>query len=95
MFQFQVLDSVISDVHPGDVIFQPILYQRLFTGSLSVQTCGFTPGASYIDKYLSVLQPCKYSVVKSAQIDQITHYFRDSRHLVTRRYNCQIILLPF
>ncbi|VDI54473.1 Hypothetical predicted protein, partial [Mytilus galloprovincialis] len=55
--EFKILDSVISEVHPGDVIFQPLLHQSRFTGSLSLQTCGYTPGASFIDKYLSTLQP--------------------------------------
>lgn len=66
--KFQIFDSMISDVHPGDVIFQPLLYQRRFTGSLTLQTCGFTPGASYIDKYLSTLQPKDYSLLLTSNI---------------------------
>ncbi|XP_052102620.1 SMC5-SMC6 complex localization factor protein 2-like isoform X2 [Mytilus californianus] len=70
--EFKILDSVISEVHPGDVIFQPLLHQSRFTGSLSLQTCGFTPGASYIDKYLSTLQPKDYSLLLTSNILQNT-----------------------
>ncbi|XP_071170585.1 SMC5-SMC6 complex localization factor protein 2-like isoform X2 [Mytilus edulis] len=70
--EFNILDSVISEVHPGDVIFQPLLHQSRFTGSLSLQTCGYTPGASFIDKYLSTLQPKDYSLLLTSNILQNT-----------------------
>ncbi|XP_064601115.1 filaggrin-like [Liolophura sinensis] len=47
----------ILEVHPGVVVFTASRYKCLFSESLPLSTCGFTPGSSQIDRYLASIQP--------------------------------------
>lgn len=59
--QLSVSKQKILEVHPGVVVFTASRYKCLFTESLPLSACGFTPGHSKIDRYLASIQPGKYN----------------------------------
>lgn len=70
--------SVICPAHPGETIFSSSHYQQLFTPSITPTMCGFSPGDSYIDKFLSSVQPRNFGALLSSEIlvnclEKVTH----------------------
>ena len=57
----EVAEQVVQDHHPGEEVFQAARYRQLFSypGNLTLESCGFKPGKSHIDKNLTTLQPGK------------------------------------
>ena len=53
--QLHVVESVIQDCHPGEVVFDPSRYQCLFSypDTLTLAACSFVPGSGYVDRYLA------------------------------------------
>lgn len=70
--------SVICPAHPGETIFCSSRYQQLFTPSITPSMCGFSPGESYIDKFLSSVQPRNFGALLSSEVlvnclEKVTH----------------------
>ncbi|KAL5022544.1 hypothetical protein ScPMuIL_001699 [Solemya velum] len=60
---FQVSESAIMEVHPGDPVFHTQSYSQLFTECLTPQQCGFEPGESFVDSLLADIQPADYDII--------------------------------
>ncbi|XP_022344284.2 SMC5-SMC6 complex localization factor protein 2-like isoform X4 [Crassostrea virginica] len=60
--------SVINSAHPGEIIFSPGRYMQLYTSSITPAMCGFIPGDSHIDKFLSSVHPRNYSTLLSSEV---------------------------
>ncbi|XP_062577882.1 SMC5-SMC6 complex localization factor protein 2-like isoform X2 [Saccostrea cucullata] len=60
--------SVISTAHPGETIFCPSRYKQLYTSRISPTMCGFTAGESYIDKFLTTVQPKDFDTLLSSEV---------------------------
>ncbi|XP_061171360.1 SMC5-SMC6 complex localization factor protein 2-like [Saccostrea echinata] len=60
--------SVISTAHPGETIFCPNRYKQLYTSRISPTMCGFTAGESFIDKFLTTVQPKDFDTLLSSEV---------------------------
>ena len=57
--------SVINSAHPGEIIFSPGRYMQLYTSSITPAMCGFIPGESHIDKFLSSVNPSMFTITEN------------------------------
>ena len=60
--------SVINSAHPGEIIFSPGRYMQLYTSSITPAMCGFIPGDSHIDKFLSSVHPSMFTITENLAI---------------------------